>query len=113
MSDEWKKAVEDELVCIGIWSEKHKVPREALNAAIQWNVDVALDPSVSDAAKKLQQCCLIMRQYGRGIFSRAEEPHGLFHGSRAQANAYVKELNAKSSTYLYLVAPAQHIYPEK
>ena len=51
----WKAAVEDELVCCGILNTSHNDPRKALQDAITWNTNVALDPLVSSDAQELQQ----------------------------------------------------------
>ena len=48
-------AVQDELVCCGILNNSHNDPRKALQDAIKWNTDVALDPLVSSAAQELQR----------------------------------------------------------
>lgn len=112
MIDKWKSAVEEELVCIGILNDSHQDPAKALRDAIQWNVDTALDPAVSEEAKKLQECYIIMRQSGRGIFSHHPEIYGVFHGTRKQAMALVKNLNLKAKSYFYWVARTKQLYPK-
>lgn len=50
----WKQAVISELVVAHIYQAKHDTdPRRAIQDAISWNVDVALDPLVSKDAQKL------------------------------------------------------------
>ena len=50
----WKAEVINELECSGIYQAAHETdPKKALTDAINWNVDVALDPAVSSDAKKL------------------------------------------------------------
>jgi hypothetical protein len=66
----WKKAVIDQLVIAHIYQSKHdKDPRSALQDAISWNTDIALDPLVSSDAQKLidqgaeqerKRCCSII-----------------------------------------------------
>ncbi len=53
--DHWKNAITNELVLAGIFQEKHENdPVLAINDAINWNVEVALDPAVSEEAAKLR-----------------------------------------------------------
>lgn len=53
--DEWKGAVIDELmVCHAYHAEHDNNPRKALKDAIHWNVQIALDPAVSEDAQKLR-----------------------------------------------------------
>ena len=62
----WKDTVIDELVCCGVYSAEHEDnPRKALNDAINWNVDVALDPSVS---KQMRDALKVAVQYGIAEF---------------------------------------------
>ena len=66
----WKEAVINELVVAHIYQSKHdKDPRRALQDAISWNTDVALDPLVSKDAQKLidqgaaaeqERCCSLI-----------------------------------------------------
>lgn len=50
----WKAEVITELMCAGIYQRIHETdPEKAVKDAINWNVDVALDPAVSSDAKKL------------------------------------------------------------
>lgn len=50
----WKEAVINELVIANTYQAKHdNNPRQALQDAISWNTDIALDPLVSKDAKKL------------------------------------------------------------
>lgn len=50
----WKQAVINELVVAHIYQAKHDTdPRRAIQDAISWNTDVALDPLVSSDAQKL------------------------------------------------------------
>lgn len=52
--DEWKDAVIDELVICHIYNSNHdNDPRKAIKDAIEWNVQVSLDPSVSSDAQAL------------------------------------------------------------
>lgn len=53
-SNEWKNEIIEELVCAHIYQSIHEIdPKKALTDAINWKVDVALDPAVSSDAKKL------------------------------------------------------------
>lgn len=53
-TNEWKIALIEELVVIGIYNDSHENnPKKALHDIICWNVDVALDPKVSDRAMDL------------------------------------------------------------
>lgn len=55
-TNEWKIALIEELVVIGIYNDSHdNNPKKALHDIICWNVDVALDPNVSSDAEKLVQ----------------------------------------------------------
>lgn len=66
----WKEAVISELVVAHIYQSKHdKDPRRAIQDAISWNTDIALDPQVSSDAQKLidqgakaerKRCCSII-----------------------------------------------------
>lgn len=50
----WKNTVLDELVCCHIYSGEHEDnPRKALQDVISWNVQIALDPQVSEDAQAL------------------------------------------------------------
>lgn len=49
----WRDAVEDQLVVAHILNETHSDPRKAVSDAIDWNVQVALDPQVSSDAQAL------------------------------------------------------------
>ena len=50
----WKEAVISELVVAHIYQSKHDTdPRRAIQDAISWNVEIALDPQVSSDAQKL------------------------------------------------------------
>lgn len=52
--NEWREALINELVCDHIYSAEHDSnPRKALQDAISWNVQVALDPAVSSDAQGL------------------------------------------------------------
>ena len=69
----WKEAVINELVVAHIYQAKHdNNPRQALQDAISWNTDIALDPRVSKDAKKLidqavaaeqTRCCSLIFGY--------------------------------------------------
>ena len=67
-SNEWKNQIIEELVCAHIYQSIHEIdPKKALTDAINWNVDVALDPAVSYDAKKLvdktvEQCLRIVHE---------------------------------------------------
>lgn len=51
----WKEAIIDKLVIYGIYNKQHEEdPIKAINAIIDWEVDVALDPRVSKFAEELQ-----------------------------------------------------------
>ncbi len=66
----WKQAVIDQLVIGHIYQPKHvNNPRQALQDAISWNTDIALDPQVSSDAQKLidqgaaaeqKRCCSLI-----------------------------------------------------
>ena len=64
----WKAELINELECSGIYKSAHENdPEKALTDAINWNVDVALDPAVSSDAKKLvdktvEQCLQIVHE---------------------------------------------------
>ena len=68
-SNEWKNEIIEELVCAHIYQSIHEIdPKKALTDAINWNVDVALDPAVSSDAKKLvdktvASCVEIINEY--------------------------------------------------
>ena len=50
----WKDAVLDELITCCILTDAHEAdPRKALRDAIQWNVEAALDPRISEQAQAL------------------------------------------------------------
>lgn len=65
----WKAELINELECSGIYKSAHENdPKKALTDAINWNVDVALDPAVSSDAKKLvdktvASCVEIINEY--------------------------------------------------
>ncbi|WP_208454054.1 VRR-NUC domain-containing protein [Burkholderia gladioli] len=52
--NEWKDAVDAELVTILSTADTYAGPKEAVKALIDWHVQVALDPAVSAAARSLQ-----------------------------------------------------------
>lgn len=53
-ANEWKNIIIDKLVICGIFSKEHKTnPRLAVDDLLAWEVSVALDPVVSDDARKL------------------------------------------------------------
>jgi aldehyde:ferredoxin oxidoreductase len=66
----WKEAVLNELIVAHIYQAKHDTdPRRAVQDAISWNTDIALDPQVSSDAQKLidrgaeqerKRCCAII-----------------------------------------------------
>jgi len=50
----WKEAVLNELIVAHIFRGEHQTnPRKAIQDAISWNTDIALDPLVSKDAQKL------------------------------------------------------------
>ena len=51
--NQWKEAVLDELANCCMDATQDEPPRSILKRVIQWNVQVALDPAVSDAAQAL------------------------------------------------------------
>jgi hypothetical protein len=54
--NEWQDAIIDALVIRHIYQAKHDTdPRAALNAILDWEVMVALDPLVSSDAQALYQ----------------------------------------------------------
>lgn len=69
----WKEAVINELVVAHIYQAKHdNNPRRAIQDAISWNTDIALDPLVSKDAQKLidqgaaaeqARCCSLIFGY--------------------------------------------------
>ena len=69
----WKQAVIDQLVIGHIYQAKHdNSPRQAIQDAISWNTDIALDPLVSKDAQKLidqgaaaeqKRCCRLIFGY--------------------------------------------------
>lgn len=51
---EWREAVLNELIAAHIYSKEHETnPRKAVQDAIIWNCQVALDPAVSSDAQAL------------------------------------------------------------
>lgn len=66
----WKEAVISELVVSHIYQAKHDTdPRKAIQDAISWNTDIALDPLVSSDAQALidrgaaaeqKRCCSLI-----------------------------------------------------
>lgn len=53
-ADQWKEAVLNELIVAHIYTAEHDTnPRKALQDAIAWNCQVALDPAVSADAQAL------------------------------------------------------------
>jgi hypothetical protein len=50
----WKEAVEEELLVCCIPNASHADPKKAVQAIANWHSTVAVDPSVSEAASKLQ-----------------------------------------------------------
>lgn len=51
---EWREAVLNELIVAHIYTKEHDTnPRKAIQDAITWNCQVALDPAVSSDAQKL------------------------------------------------------------
>lgn len=54
ISNQWQVALIEELVSIGILTPEHENdPKLALYAIIDWHVQVALDPAVSEEAQQL------------------------------------------------------------
>ena len=52
--NEWKDAVIDELITAHVYQKEHDTdPRKAIQDAITWNCQVALDPAVSSDARAL------------------------------------------------------------
>lgn len=53
-AQEWREAVLNELIVAHIYTKEHDTnPRKAIQDAITWNCQVALDPTVSYDARKL------------------------------------------------------------
>lgn len=51
---QWREAVLNELIVAHIYTKEHDTnPRKAIQDAITWNCQVALDPAVSSDARKL------------------------------------------------------------
>lgn len=51
---EWREAVLNELIVAHIYTKEHDTnPRKAIQDAITWNCQIALDPAVSSDARKL------------------------------------------------------------
>lgn len=53
-ADEWKAAIDHELVMIGATVDTFDSPREAITELLDWHVQVALDPAVSSEAADLE-----------------------------------------------------------
>lgn len=51
ISDEWKQAIDHELVTLGSTADSYSSPKEAINALIEWHVSVATDPLVNGGYK--------------------------------------------------------------
>lgn len=68
----WKEAVIDELVCCGIYRQAHDMdPNLAIKEAIDWNVQISLDPCVSSAARALvEQGCPPVSSEKQTVFQR-------------------------------------------
>jgi hypothetical protein len=53
-SNEWKHIIIEKLVMCGILRKEHEMnPRLAVDDLLAWEVSVALDPAVSDDARRL------------------------------------------------------------
>ena len=76
--EKWKQAVIDELICCHIYNASHdNDPRKALHDAISWNVQVALDPDVSeDALALIGRGAAAAREADQRAFWEACRPHG-------------------------------------
>lgn len=55
---------------------------------------------------------IIMKTWGRGIFSNHPKPHCVFHGTRKEANSEVARLNAKAASYHYSVESIKEVSAE-
>lgn len=53
--NEWKAAIDHELVMIGTTADTFDSPREAITELLDWHVQVALDPVVSSKAASLHE----------------------------------------------------------
>lgn len=68
-TQEWREAVLNELILAHIYTKEHDTnPRKAVQDAITWNCQVALDPAVSSDARKLiaqerERCAKIVGTY--------------------------------------------------
>lgn len=59
----WKEAVIDELIVDHIYTKEHETnPRKAIQDAITWNCQVALDPAVSSDARALIAAAIAARE---------------------------------------------------
>lgn len=53
-ANEWKNIIIDKLVICGIFRKEHETnPRLAVDALLNWEIAVALDPAVSEDARML------------------------------------------------------------
>jgi hypothetical protein len=70
LDGQWKEAVLNELIVGHIYQAKHETdPRKAIQDAISWNTEIALDPQVSSDAQALidqgaaaeqKRCCSLI-----------------------------------------------------
>lgn len=76
----WKDTLIDELVCLHIYNATHEDnPRKALHDAINWNVQVALDPQVSsDATSLIERGIAEEREAILDICSKFRSPDIIF-----------------------------------
>jgi hypothetical protein len=99
----WQTAIEDELVIIGIFNESHDLnPRKALKDIINWNVQTALDPTVSAEAAALQSPFTreTLAQLSSALtdlrFIQASALVASRQSTTKEARAYMAELHALS-----------------
>lgn len=96
-AQEWREAVLNELIVAHIYTKEHDTnPRKAIQDAITWNCQVALDPVVSSDAQKLiaaaqEELRAIGDHVGGGAFYRNE--HGGRLPLRDQVGQQIAELN--------------------
>jgi hypothetical protein len=80
-AQEWREAVLNELIVAHIYTKEHDTnPRKAIQDAIIWNCQVALDPAVSSDARKLvaqerERCAKVCDAYSEELRPYAEREY--------------------------------------
>ena len=70
-AQEWREAVLNELIVAHIYTKEHDTnPRKAIQDAINWNCQIALDPAVSSDARKLIAAAREARQRAEALAER-------------------------------------------